>query len=381
MKIGNKEYNLKTLDLFNTGFIVAFHIFGIIALYMHFATEQTHWLLWVSAIALYFLTGMGVTAGYHRLFSHRAYKTNSFMEFLYLVFGAGAFENSCLKWSADHRVHHNHVDTEKDPYNIKEGFFFAHIGWIFLKTNKEPHYPKDLTSDKLVMWQHKYYLIIASLVGIIIPWYLGALAGYFWGGLGVLALGRLLFVYHSTFFINSLCHMVGTQPFSDEHTARDSVVMAFFSYGEGFHNFHHQFQTDYRNGIRWYYYDPTKWLIMFLHKIGVAKDLKQTPQIDILRAKMIMASKKNKVASTLPQATSIAQSFDEVAKKWKTLKSEYNRLSQDLVQMKDDKLEQFDHQYIQRKAELLKALEHSQNECERLFYKWSQQISMAQIPA
>ncbi|MCP4913283.1 MAG: acyl-CoA desaturase [Oligoflexia bacterium] len=326
MKIGNKVYNLKTLDWFNTSFILAFHVVGIYAFYMHLAHEGTNWIIWTVAIALYFLMGMGITAGYHRLFSHRGYKTNSFMKLILLICGAGAFQNSCLKWCADHRVHHNHVDTDKDPYNIKEGFFFAHIGWILLKSEKAPQYPKDLLNDKLVMWQHRYYLIIASLIGIILPWYFAAINGYFWGGLGVLALGRLLFVHHCTFFINSACHMVGTQPFSDEHTARDSFIMAFFSYGEGFHNFHHQFQTDYRNGIRWYDFDPTKWLINLMAKIGWAWDLKQTSQIDILKAKMKMQQKKNETVSKLPQVSSVANSFEEVTKKWKQLKSEYNRL-------------------------------------------------------
>lgn len=213
----------------------------------------------------------------------------------FLLFGAATFQNSCLKWAVDHRRHHRHVDTEEDPYNINEGFFYAHMGWILLK--EDPRYEndfgnsKDLTSDKLVMFQHRYYLPISIAIGIVLPFLIGLWAGFPLGGLALAGIGRVVFVHHATFFINSLCHKLGSQPYTDKNTARDSFIMALFTYGEGYHNFHHRFQFDYRNGIKWYHFDPSKWLINTLEWMGMAYNKKLVPLDEILKARFMMAQK------------------------------------------------------------------------------------------
>jgi stearoyl-CoA desaturase (delta-9 desaturase) len=186
------------------------------------------------------------------------------------------------------------VDHEQDPYNINRGFFYSHIGWIFYKDDVESakNYPRDLLNDKLVMWQHRHYNLIAVSSGLLLPALLGHFLGSALGGLALSGLLRLVFVHHCTFFINSLCHVVGSRPYTEDNTARDSFILAFFTYGEGYHNYHHSFPSDFRNGIRWYQYDPTKWLIISLKLIGFAKNLKQVPEKIIQQAKEEMTVKR-----------------------------------------------------------------------------------------
>lgn len=281
------------LDWTNTIFLTSTPVVAVVLSWIYFSQNGLEWSQIALAVAFYFATGLSITGGYHRLFSHRAYKANNLVKFLYLIFGAATFQNSALKWCSDHRIHHNHVDEEKDPYNINKGFWYAHIGWIFFQEKKEdPKYPKDLLNDKLVMWQHRNYLWLCVVMGFILPTVIGHFLGSALGGFALAGVGRVVFVHHCTFFINSLCHIVGTRPYTDTNTARDSAIMAVFSYGEGYHNYHHYFPTDYRNGIRWFHFDPTKWLIKTLSWIGWAKDLKKVPEKLIAQAKLEMQTKK-----------------------------------------------------------------------------------------
>jgi stearoyl-CoA desaturase (delta-9 desaturase) len=282
------------IDWVNSLFLTLTPVAAVILSWMYFSGHGVQYSQILLAVAFYFITGIAITAGYHRLLSHRAYSASKFVKFLYLIFGAAAFQNSALKWAADHRTHHRHVDGEKDPYNINKGFFYAHMGWIFFKdqNNETTHYPKDLLNDKLVMWQHRNYLSIAITVGFILPTVIGYFLGSALGGLALAGVARVVFVHHCTFFINSLCHVVGNRPYTDTNTARDSYVMAFFSYGEGYHNYHHYFPSDYRNGIRWYHFDPTKWLIKVLSFVGLVRDLKKVPEKLIIQARAEMQSKK-----------------------------------------------------------------------------------------
>ena len=282
------------IDWINTLFLTLTPALAVVFSWTYFKGHGIEYSQILLAIAFYFITGIAITAGYHRLLSHRAYTSGNVVKFFYLIFGAAAFQNSALKWCADHRIHHRHVDGEKDPYNIKKGFFYAHIGWIFFKeeNTETAHYPKDLLNDKLVMWQHKYYFPIAIFMGFVLPTLIGYFLGSALGGFALSALARIVFVHHCTFFINSLCHIVGNRPYTDSNTARDSYIMALFSYGEGYHNYHHYFPSDYRNGIRWYHFDPTKWLIKSLSFAGLVRDLKKVPEKLIIQAKKEMQIKK-----------------------------------------------------------------------------------------
>lgn len=281
------------LDWVNTIFLTSTPLVAIALGWLYFSRNGLEWSQIALAVAFYFITGMSITGGYHRLFSHRTYKANNFVKLMYLLFGAATFQNSALKWCSDHRIHHNHVDSEKDPYNINKGFWYAHIGWIFYQEKEiDPKYPKDLLNDKLVMWQHRNYLWLCVAMGFILPTVIGHFLGSALGGFALAGVGRLVFVHHCTFFINSLCHIVGTRPYTDSNTARDSAIMAVFSYGEGYHNYHHFFPTDYRNGIRWFHFDPTKWMIKSLSFVGWTNELKKVPEKLINQARLEMKMKK-----------------------------------------------------------------------------------------
>jgi stearoyl-CoA desaturase (delta-9 desaturase) len=226
----------------------------------------------------WFLSGMGITMGYHRLFAHKSYKTNVFVEWLLMIFGSMALENTILNWCADHRVHHTKAETKEDPYSISEGFWHAHIGWIVKNSpegDRRVRGVKDLKEKSAIKFQNKYYFSIGIIVGFLIPIAIGFAYGrpigaFLWAGFL-----RLSVVHHATFFINSMCHYIGRQTYDFKSTARDSWFVSWFTFGEGYHNYHHKFQWDYRNGVKWFAYDPSKWIIKGLSFFGITYDLKK----------------------------------------------------------------------------------------------------------
>lgn len=275
-----------------------------------------HWVWTILAIGF---CGMSITAGYHRLWSHKSYDAHPVIRFIFAIGGAFAVQNSALHWSSDHRVHHRFVDdNDKDPYSAKRGFWYSHIGWMLreyqAKRYNDYSNVKDLQRDSIVMWQHRNYLWLTLLVNFGVPITLGIIYNDVAGMLLTVGFLRLVISHHVTFFINSLAHIWGKQPYSDENTARDNGVIALFTYGEGYHNFHHYFQNDYRNGIRWWQFDPTKWLIKSLSWLGLATNLKKSDDVKIEQAKaqMLLKQTTHKL-SHLPHA-------DEVIAK---LKAEY----------------------------------------------------------
>ncbi len=240
-------------------------------------------------LVLYVFIGLSVTAGYHRLFSHKTYQAAWPVRLFFLVFGAGALENSVINWSADHRVHHAHVDEERDPYNIQKGFWWAHMGWIFFENETAPpSVVRDLAEDPLVRWQARYYSLLGFGVALGIPLVVGLATGRVLGCLLIGGVLRIVVSHHATFFINSLCHMVGRRSYSREHSARDSGLVAVLTFGEGYHNYHHSFPFDYRNGVKVWQFDPAKWAIWALSRLRLARDLRRAPEAAILKAKIEM---------------------------------------------------------------------------------------------
>ncbi len=256
--------------------IFYYHVILLCSLpvYFYFFTPSSG-VIWASVI-LYFVTGISITAGYHRLFSHKAYKVNRIVESVILYFATMAAQGPALRWAYEHRLHHAHVDTDKDPYSIKKGFWYAHVLWLMEKPREiEPQFVKDLIKDKLIMFQDKYYVSLLILTHIPFLLLVGWLCNDFIGAWVLMIWTRIMALHHSTWFINSLAHTWGSQTYSKEHSAVDNFAVSLLTFGEGYHSYHHTFMHDYRNGIKWYHFDPTKWLIWSLSKLGLASDLRK----------------------------------------------------------------------------------------------------------
>lgn len=248
----------------------------------------------VLAGAMAMFTGLGITGGYHRLFAHRSYSAIWPLRMILLLAGGAGFEESAWSWCRDHRRHHRYIDRDGDPYNIQRGFWFAHFGWMFRKDawRGGDAGGVDLWKDPLVRFQHRFYVPLAALVGLGMPAAIASLWGDAWGGLLIAGLVRTVVNQHLTFAINSVSHTLGSQPYSDRHSARDNWVTALFTYGEGYHNFHHEFASDYRNGMKPYHWDPTKWLIHLLWKMRLASDVRTTEPEAIAYRKIQMQEKR-----------------------------------------------------------------------------------------
>jgi stearoyl-CoA desaturase (delta-9 desaturase) len=243
---------------------------------------------WIWGTLLLGANGMAITCGYHRLWAHRAYEAHPLLRLPLVLFGAMALQNSVLMWASNHRVHHRYIDDpERDPYCARRGFWFSHIGWMlrsYPSGEVDLALVRDLERDPIVAWQHRHYYAIALSMNLGLPLLIGYLAGDVWGVFLLAGVVRLVVSHHFTFFINSLAHMWGSQPYSDENTARDNPVVALLTYGEGYHNFHHMFAHDYRNGLRWWQWDPSKWFIGCMSLLGLARNLKRVPWFRIQRA-------------------------------------------------------------------------------------------------
>ncbi len=252
--------------------------------------------LWAGFFLLLIWNGLSITAGYHRLWSHKSYTAHPAVRLLFALGGALALQNSIKVWCSNHRNHHRYVDDpDRDPYSARRGFWFSHIGWMLRDhpaSAVDEANIRDLMKDPIVVFQHRHYWLLAFSLNVLLPLCLGALAGDAAGGLLLMGALRLFVSHHTTFFINSLAHYWGRQPYSDANSSRDNPLIALLTYGEGYHNFHHSFQWDYRNGLRWYQFDPTKWLIRILSWFRLAKGLKRTSPEKIEQSVARMQLKK-----------------------------------------------------------------------------------------
>ena len=280
-------------DWVNIAFLSLTPVIGVVGTALFAIRFGVRW--WEPTLFLlgYALVGLSVTAGYHRLYAHKGYEVHPLVHAFFLFFGSMALQNSVLKWASDHRTHHKYVDRDWDPYSIKRGGLWAHILWLFYKEPKGRVYDNvpDLHKNRLVMWQHRYSSAMGIVFGLGLPTLIGAafgrpLGGLLWGGFL-----RIAVIHHTTFFVNSIAHLWGSRPYSDENSARDNWLLAFATNGEGYHNFHHRFPSDYRNGIRWYHWDPTKWLIRALAGMRLARGLRQTPWAIVERARLEVAAR------------------------------------------------------------------------------------------
>jgi len=338
----------------------------------HFGLD---WFQVVLLLVTFAASSMSITLGYHRLFSHMAFKAKWPVKLGVLVFGASAFEGSALEWCTDHRRHHKFVDHDDDPYDIKKGFFHAHMGWLLFKLRPIPPMDNvpDLLADRMVMFQHRHFPLIGAIVNLVcVP-----AIGWLWGGwqsaLGALLIGsvlRVVLVEHSTFCINSFCHMIGTRPYSTRCSARNSWIMALFTFGEGYHNYHHEFQHDYRNGVKPWQFDPTKWAIWTMSKIGLTSGLRRVPDEKIQLAEIaeqqkqldaVMAARPAKRCETTRRLLDAAQEqLHQAAQTWEQRKTEYMRATEKKIEASKEKIAQLNRDFEEAAANLRRAIQEWQ---------------------
>ncbi len=323
--------------------------------------EHLFWL-----VVAFSFTNLSITAGYHRLWSHKTYQANAFLRGVFAIGGAFSMQNSALHWSSDHRQHHKHVDHEtKDPYAATRGFWYSHIGWMLRNYNQATYSDyqncRDLKKDRIVMWQHKYYVPLTLATNFGIPIVLGLIHQDIIGMILVVGALRLFLSHHTTFFINSLAHIWGKQTFTDKNTARDNGVLAVFTFGEGYHNFHHLFENDYRNGIYWWQYDPTKWLIKACSWMGMTDKLRTTPQLKIEKARASMMFKKaqQKMAAIEACPTlmiTLEQEFDSLMESmsdyYESKKALLQSKKQSMMESYEFSLLKVRHQQLKQKFEM-----------------------------
>jgi len=239
-------------------------------------------------LGMYIPTALGVTVGYHRLFTHRSFETNRVVQFILGVLGSMAVEGPILEWVALHRKHHQHSDADGDPHSphtegqgflgLVRGLWHAHMGWIFRPAPPDlPRYIKDLRQSVLIrelsalfpLWVAVGLLIPAVLGFVLAGGWVGALLGLLWGG-GV----RIFFVHHVTWSVNSICHLWGGRPYESGDESRNNFLFAVLALGEGWHNNHHAFPTSARHGLRWWQVDVSYWVIRSLALVGLAWQVK-----------------------------------------------------------------------------------------------------------
>jgi stearoyl-CoA desaturase (delta-9 desaturase) len=252
-------------------------------------------------LIVYIVTGLGVTIGFHRLLTHRSFKTSKFLRGFLAALGSAAIEGPVISWVADHRKHHAFSDRHGDPHSPHVGFgpgvrgalaglFHAHVGWLFVHSQRgaRERYAPDLLADPVIAWINQTFLLWA-LVGLAIPFGLGIMIGHsikagltalLWGGLV-----RMLVVHHVTYSVNSLCHCFGRRPFATGDESRNLAWLSPFTFGEAWHNNHHAFPTSAIHGLRRWQFDPSAYVILGLERLGLVWDVvKISPERQAARA-------------------------------------------------------------------------------------------------
>ena len=254
------------------------------------------WQALVLCVTLYWLRIFAIGAGYHRLFSHRAYSTSRAFRFVLAVLAQSTAQKSVLWWAAKHRHHHLHSDTEHDVHSPRHtGFLYSHLGWIFSRSHDtfDEAAVADLVRYPELRWLHKYELAPAAVLALLcflIAGWSGLFVGFFWS---------TVLVYHATFCINSLAHVSGRKRYVTGDDSRNNWLLAVFTMGEGWHNNHHAFQSSVRQGFRWWEIDPTFYILKALFWVGVVWDLRMPPKQVVQNEHGLGASVINRAAEQL----------------------------------------------------------------------------------
>jgi stearoyl-CoA desaturase (delta-9 desaturase) len=274
----------EALDRFLTGTVT---VVPFLALFVVAWQAWGGWLHW-SDVAVFFITyipiGLGVTVGFHRLFTHRSFKAKPWVRGLFAILGSAAVEGPLISWVADHRKHHAFSDKDGDPHSphahdgVLRGLFHAHVGWLFIHTERANRlrYAPDLMKDPIIARVDKTF-VVWVVAGLAFPFSLGwliggsidtALTGLLWGGAV-----RMLVLHHVTYSINSLCHFFGRKRFDVDDESRNLAWLAPFSFGESWHHNHHAFPTSAHHGLRWWEFDISSLVIRGMRRVGMVYDV------------------------------------------------------------------------------------------------------------
>lgn len=263
------EQSRQNINWKNLTIILTFHLLCIPAVFM-FSWQNVAAML----IGNWIVGSLGVGLGYHRLLTHRSFKTPKWLEYLLTIFGALAIQDDAPKWVATHRIHHQFVETERDPHSTVAGFFWAHINWILYGTAQDhdaatlKKYVPDLMRDKFHIFFAKYFYVALIVSGFIL-FAIGGFSMVLWG-----VFVRVVFGWHSTWLVNSATHLWGSRRFETKDDSTNNWAVALLTFGEGWHNNHHAYPTSARHGLRWFELD-TNWLVIRLfEKIGWAKQVR-----------------------------------------------------------------------------------------------------------
>jgi stearoyl-CoA desaturase (Delta-9 desaturase) len=241
-----------------------------------------------TAFALYLIRIFSITAFYHRYFSHRSFKTNRAVQFVFALLGNSALQRGPLRWAANHRHHHRYSDTEEDFHSpARQGFLWAHIGWFLSYRNfKTRHeYVKDWMAYPELIWLNRFDMVVPIILAVVI-FLIGVILAAYAPGLGTNGPQMLVWGFfistvatsHATFFINSFDHMFGSQRYKTGDTSRNNWILAILLLGEGWHNNHHHYAVSTRNGFFWWEIDITYYLIFMLSLLGIVSDIRPVPE-------------------------------------------------------------------------------------------------------
>ncbi len=262
-----KNYRVSSVILF-----VALHLSCLAVFFVPF-----RWSYVAIAAGLYFLRMFGVTAGYHRYFSHRSYKLARVPQFLMAFLAETSGQKGVLWWAAHHREHHQFSDTPQDVHSpAQKGFWWAHMGWI-MSDDYDDHDPaliRDYGKFAELRWLDRNYLIPPALLGAAI-YLLGGLPVFIWG-----FVASTVCLYHGTFTINSLAHVWGTRRFDTHDDSRNNFTLALITMGEGWHNNHHKFMYACRQGLRWWEVDCTFYVLKAMSWVGITKELRKARLVE-----------------------------------------------------------------------------------------------------
>ena len=219
-------------------------------------------------VAFNLLAGLGVTVGYHRMLTHRSFQPHPVVKFIFLVFGSMAVEGPALEWAATHIKHHAHADREGDPHSPVEGFWHAHMGWMFNRSFADPNiYCRNLVKDPIVVFVSRTFIFWVFL-SLAIPFAIGGWTGLLWGGLV-----RIFLTHHITWSVNSVCHTFGKREFETRDQSRNEWIVGLLGLGEGWHNNHHAFPRSAFHGLHWWQFDLSGYVIWTLERVGLVHDV------------------------------------------------------------------------------------------------------------